>query len=124
MKNITVRLEESTVQRLDKVTNNRSEYVRNLIVSDLEDGTNTHDSSTKVEQLRDERDRIRESLTEKRVEAARLEATNERLQSDLDRVRDERDSAQARYHEAHTKLKLHNSERDGLLSRLSGLLSR
>lgn len=127
MKNVTVRLEESTVQRLDEVAENngdsRSEYVRNLILVDLDDETTSDDSQEKVDRLRDELDETRETLTERRVEAARLEAENKRLESDLERIRDERDSAKARYHESQGKLKVHNSEKSGVLSRISSLFS-
>ncbi len=58
------------------------------------------------------------------MEAARLQEANERIQSDLDRVRSERDSAQARYQEANTKLKPHKSEKDGFFSRLGQVFSR
>ncbi|MFB9807422.1 hypothetical protein ACFFQF_20325 [Haladaptatus pallidirubidus] len=68
------------------------------------------------------RDRI-DALREDREEKIRLEARVDQLERDLKRVREERDSAKARYNEAQGKLKVRNSS-DGQDDDSRGFLAR
>ena len=64
-----------------------------------------------------------EGLRTDREEKIRLETQVGQLKDDLERVREERDSAQARYNEAQGKLKVHHSERNGALARVKAWFS-
>lgn len=58
-----------------------------------------------------------EEYYQEREKRIRAEAEAEHLEREVERLRDERDSARARYNEAQGKLKVHNSEKS-LIERL------
>ncbi|EFW92367.1 hypothetical protein ZOD2009_09930 [Haladaptatus paucihalophilus DX253] len=106
---------EQEVNRLEeKVHELQAEHEQEM--SELET-----EHEQEVSELRDCIDTLREDREEK----IRLEARVDQLERDLERVREERDSAKARYNEAQGKLKVRNSsdgqdDSRGLLARLFG----
>ncbi|SIS00594.1 hypothetical protein SAMN05421858_5125 [Haladaptatus litoreus] len=122
MEQITLRVSEHRKESLEESAADSGESLSEHIRKRLRTQDDAPGESEQVEELRErveeQRERI-DALRDDREERIRLEARLEQLESDLDRVRDERDSAQARYNETQGKLKVHNSERDGVLARFS-----
>lgn len=119
----TVKLYESQEETVDDVVANHDNIesaaaaVRHCI-----DGYADDDGGDVAEleaELADAQEQI-ERLQERREELIRADERVNYMEDELERVREERDGAQARLNEANGKLKLHNSETEspGRFSRI------
>ncbi len=125
MEQITLRVsadrKESLQGEADEAGRTLSEHIREHYLSRSEDGGESERVAELRSRVEEQRERI-DDLRDDREEKIRLEARVEQLEQDLDRVREERDEARARANEATGKLKVHHSEKPGLVERAAGWL--
>lgn len=114
MEQLTLRVDENTKESLESEAAENSQstsaYVRDLL-------RDRHEDDVDQDEVAELRERI-DDLRDDREEKIRLEARVQLLEQEVDRLRDERDRLQARYHESQGKLKVHHSEKDGVLERV------